>query len=218
VDYKTLPASSISSLKDFHDVFYSHCKIIYPTERLFENCCERYASYIRVSTSDSSSSTYEGDDWSEYEDEDSLLDISLSRSIIQQEDSQQFDFEIPNNDSLDEEDDNVEVEDDLLSSVSFPNVLQHEDFQNSDIDNEALDAFGINPNVFNSGDSDIEVVPNLFEDYIADDYTQKTSSLSLGFHYTPAPLYDCNTLFPPVCKYNWTGQGLWQTHKYEYVM
>jgi hypothetical protein len=45
--YKTLPASSISSLKDFHDVFYSHCKIIYPTERLFENCCERYASYIQ---------------------------------------------------------------------------------------------------------------------------------------------------------------------------
>ena len=28
----------------------------------------------------------------------------------------------------------------------------------------------------------------------------------------------CNTLFPPVCKYNRTGQGLWQTHKYEYVM
>jgi hypothetical protein len=58
-----------------------------------------------------------------------------------------------------------------LSSVSFPNVLQHEDFQNYDIDNEALDAFGINPNVFNSGDYDIEVVPNIFEDYIVDDYT-----------------------------------------------
>jgi hypothetical protein len=28
----------------------------------------------------------------------------------------------------------------------------------------------------------------------------------------------CNTLFPPDCKYNWTGQGLWKTHKYEYVM
>jgi hypothetical protein len=28
----------------------------------------------------------------------------------------------------------------------------------------------------------------------------------------------CNTLFPPDCKYNWTGQGLWQTHKYEHVM
>jgi hypothetical protein len=28
----------------------------------------------------------------------------------------------------------------------------------------------------------------------------------------------CNTLFPPACKYNWTGQELWQTHKCEYVM
>ena len=54
--YRPLHASSISSLKDFHDVFYSHCKIIYPTERLFENCCEGYASYIQDSTSDSSSS------------------------------------------------------------------------------------------------------------------------------------------------------------------
>jgi hypothetical protein len=28
----------------------------------------------------------------------------------------------------------------------------------------------------------------------------------------------CNTLFPPICKNNWTGQELWQTHKCEYVM
>jgi hypothetical protein len=28
----------------------------------------------------------------------------------------------------------------------------------------------------------------------------------------------CNTLFPPACKYNWTGQELWRTHKCEYVM
>jgi hypothetical protein len=28
----------------------------------------------------------------------------------------------------------------------------------------------------------------------------------------------CNTLFPPVCKNNWTGQELWQTQKCEYVM
>jgi len=65
--YRTLLASSISSLKDFHDVFYSHCKIIYPVERLFENCCEGYASYIQDSTSDSSSSDDEGDD---YRDQD----------------------------------------------------------------------------------------------------------------------------------------------------
>jgi hypothetical protein len=28
----------------------------------------------------------------------------------------------------------------------------------------------------------------------------------------------CNTLFPPVCKNNGTGQELWKTHKCEYVM
>jgi hypothetical protein len=28
----------------------------------------------------------------------------------------------------------------------------------------------------------------------------------------------CNTLFPPACKYNWTGQELWRTCKCEYVM
>jgi hypothetical protein len=60
--YRTLPASSISSLKDFHEVFFSHCKIIYPAERLFENCCEGYASYIQDSTSDSSSSDDERDE------------------------------------------------------------------------------------------------------------------------------------------------------------
>jgi hypothetical protein len=63
--YRTLPASSISSLKDFHDVFYSHCKTIYLAERLFENCCEGYASYIQDSASDSSSSDDEGYDCKE---------------------------------------------------------------------------------------------------------------------------------------------------------
>ena len=33
--YITLPASSISSLKYFHDAFYSYCKRIYPAECLF---------------------------------------------------------------------------------------------------------------------------------------------------------------------------------------
>jgi hypothetical protein len=60
--YRTLLAYSISSLKEFHDVFYSHCKIIYIVERLFENCCEGYASYIQDSTIYSSNSDDEGDD------------------------------------------------------------------------------------------------------------------------------------------------------------
>jgi hypothetical protein len=63
--HRTFPTSSISSLKEFNDVFYSHCKIIYPAKRLFENSCEGYASYIQDSASDSSSSDDEGDDYRE---------------------------------------------------------------------------------------------------------------------------------------------------------
>jgi hypothetical protein len=37
--YKSLPTDSISSLKYFHVVFHSHCKIFYPVEILYEYCC-----------------------------------------------------------------------------------------------------------------------------------------------------------------------------------
>jgi hypothetical protein len=87
--YKTLPASSISSLEDFHDAFYSYCKRIYPAEKLFEHCCEGYALYIHNLAVDASSSADEGDGYIEEEEEDSLSDISSSKSILQQEDFQQ---------------------------------------------------------------------------------------------------------------------------------
>jgi hypothetical protein len=37
--YKSLPHSSIPSLKDFHILFHQHCKRIYSAEILFEDCC-----------------------------------------------------------------------------------------------------------------------------------------------------------------------------------
>jgi hypothetical protein len=37
--YKYLPHSSIPSLKYFHILFHQHCKRIYSTEILFEDCC-----------------------------------------------------------------------------------------------------------------------------------------------------------------------------------
>jgi hypothetical protein len=37
--YKSLPHSSIPSLKDFHTLFHQHCKRIYSAEILFEDCC-----------------------------------------------------------------------------------------------------------------------------------------------------------------------------------
>jgi hypothetical protein len=38
--YKSLPHSSIPSLKCFHTLFHQHCKRIYSTEILFEDCCD----------------------------------------------------------------------------------------------------------------------------------------------------------------------------------
>jgi hypothetical protein len=37
--YKSLPHSSIPSLKDFHTLFHQYCKRIYLAEILFEDCC-----------------------------------------------------------------------------------------------------------------------------------------------------------------------------------
>lgn len=44
---KTLPAASITSLSDFHTVFYSHYKGMYSTEFSIENCCEIFKSSIQ---------------------------------------------------------------------------------------------------------------------------------------------------------------------------
>jgi hypothetical protein len=38
--YKSLPHSSIPSLKCFHTLFHQHCKRIYSAEILFEDCCD----------------------------------------------------------------------------------------------------------------------------------------------------------------------------------
>jgi hypothetical protein len=39
--YRSLPISIISSLKDFHVVFHSYCKRIYPVELLLDDYCEK---------------------------------------------------------------------------------------------------------------------------------------------------------------------------------
>lgn len=44
--YFSLPPSSISSLKDFHTVFYQHYKRYFSWELLLQQCCEKFKSYI----------------------------------------------------------------------------------------------------------------------------------------------------------------------------
>ena len=39
---QSLPTSNIHSLKEFHTVFHHYYQRFYPTDLLFENCCEEY--------------------------------------------------------------------------------------------------------------------------------------------------------------------------------
>jgi hypothetical protein len=51
-----------------------------------------------------------------------------------------------------------------------------------------------------------------------DEASSLLEKLQLPKGYRKLSSDPCNTLFPPVCKNNGTGQELWQTHKCEYVM
>lgn len=42
--FRSLPRSSISSLKDFHSVFNSFCRTYYAHKFHFQGCCEYYDS------------------------------------------------------------------------------------------------------------------------------------------------------------------------------
>ena len=74
--YITLPPSIISSLKDFHDAFYSYCKRIYPAECLFEHCCRGYELYIQGLETDFSSSKDEAGGY-DMKKEEALLSSSI---------------------------------------------------------------------------------------------------------------------------------------------
>jgi hypothetical protein len=41
---RSLPTASIHSLKGFHTAFHSFCKDYFPSECLYENCCEEFSS------------------------------------------------------------------------------------------------------------------------------------------------------------------------------
>jgi hypothetical protein len=45
--YRSLPPSSISSLKEFHRVFHHRCERYFSREILLEGCCEEFHSHIQ---------------------------------------------------------------------------------------------------------------------------------------------------------------------------
>jgi hypothetical protein len=99
--YRSLPASNISSLREFHAAFNEQCKRYFPAELLLVDCCEQCKSGYYSQEIDYSSSTDEEDDYIKEEEEDSLSVISSSKSVLQQEYFQHSDLEIHNNDTLD---------------------------------------------------------------------------------------------------------------------
>jgi hypothetical protein len=44
--YFSLPAASISTLREFHVAFNLHCKRYYSSEFLFHDCCEEYEKSV----------------------------------------------------------------------------------------------------------------------------------------------------------------------------
>ena len=49
--YFSLPAASISSLKEFHTCFRKHCKYVFSAELFFKDCCEQVNVYNIISDS-----------------------------------------------------------------------------------------------------------------------------------------------------------------------
>ena len=95
--YRTLPPSSISSLKNFHDTFNSYYKRIYPHECILEDFCRGYALSMQRLEADFSSREDEADDYDIKKEEDSL---SSSNSVSQEEIFQNSDESIIEQKSL----------------------------------------------------------------------------------------------------------------------
>lgn len=57
--FRSLPAGTISSLKEFHEIFHNYCKGLYSYGLLLDNCCEEFELYVQNDKLDSSSSVME---------------------------------------------------------------------------------------------------------------------------------------------------------------
>jgi hypothetical protein len=85
----SLPATSIHSLKDFHDAFNSYYGKIYPAHLIFDGCCKRFALHI-LQMIECSSCDESGKDLIERESEDTSEYLAntgekFSLSIAQEE-------------------------------------------------------------------------------------------------------------------------------------
>jgi hypothetical protein len=84
---RSLPPSSISSLQEFHIVFHHHCKIFYPVDLIFENCCKEFELYIQHSISNSFGYKDEAEKNIEHVEEESSPCKTFSSSLVLKEES-----------------------------------------------------------------------------------------------------------------------------------
>jgi hypothetical protein len=100
--YRSLPPAIISSLEQFHAAFSKHCKSFFPTDLLFEDCCEEFGSHIRKPLISSSSSENKRDFSVEEVEEDSVTYESSSDPFFQKDDVENsINDEIDDNNTLD---------------------------------------------------------------------------------------------------------------------
>jgi hypothetical protein len=76
--YFSLPAASISTLREFHVAFNLHCKRYYSSEFLFHDCCEEYEESVQVALSFSHDCEVEEDNLVKEINEGSTLSSSCS--------------------------------------------------------------------------------------------------------------------------------------------
>ena len=58
--FQSLPAGTISSLKELHEAFHYYCKGLYSHDSLLHNCYEEFKIYIQNDEVDSSGSVEKG--------------------------------------------------------------------------------------------------------------------------------------------------------------
>ena len=177
---QSLPKSSTRSLAYFHAAFHVFCKDQFPNDFLYPECCHEFS--LLNKDSDCHEGYAEIGDTSRYDqDIDDLQDVNHSigafdivpnASVVLSCDE---DHTVPFGNLEDDEQINRSTDDSFGSAVDVDGSSQFPELQikGSYSNHEELG------NIF----------PNLFQDLVADNLMQESSSLSLAF-YHDIPIFD----------------------------
>jgi hypothetical protein len=151
--YFSLPAASISTLREFHVAFNLHCKRYYSSEFLFHDCCEEYEKSVQAALSFSPDCEVEEDNLVKEISEGSMLSSSCS-SVLDADLNDSSDHKNTVDISPDYE---AEINDKLVkktrevSSLFFPSFSELKaDFVCCSYEENAEDIFVLETYVFSS--------------------------------------------------------------------